>query len=89
MTDLYFEDSSERPVGTVERLRAEVDRTVAQATGAVRDARDRVVLEAKLRAHRVERRIQSQLALSALIALCSGVALGLLAAFLAGRSRGR
>lgn len=78
MTDLFLEDEPERRPAALETLRAEARRLERRihnsASGAVEDAR--------LAVRRTQHRINAQLGLAALIALGTGLVLGLAAAAL-------
>lgn len=93
MTDIYTEDPDDFDAtpGALEKLRAEVARARHQLEQRVQASASDVMDETRMLARRAQHRINSQLGASALIAVCTGVTLGLLAALLlAGRgSRSR
>lgn len=91
MTDIYTEDSDEfdtRP-GALEQLRAEVARATHRLEHRIQSSASDVVDETRMLVRRAQHRINSQLGSAALIALCSGVALGLLAAAFVGSRSSR
>lgn len=84
MTDVYTEDPDDfgtRP-GALEQLRAEVARRTHRLEHRIHASASDVMDETRMLVRRAQHRINSQLGSAALIALCSGVALGLLAAML-------
>jgi ElaB/YqjD/DUF883 family membrane-anchored ribosome-binding protein len=84
MTDIYTEDSDDpemRP-GALALLRAEAARFASQIEHRLQASASDVMDEARMLARRAEHRIHSRFGTAALVALGSGVALGLLAAVL-------
>jgi len=91
MTDIYTEDSDgldARP-GAVELLRAEVARAASLIEDRILASASDAMDETRMLARRAQHRINSQLGTAALIALGTGVVLGLLAAALAGARSSR
>lgn len=91
MTDVYTEDSDEfdtRP-GAVEMLRAEVARARHQLEQRIQASASDVVDETRMLVRRAQHRVNSQLGSAALIALGTGIVLGLLAAALSGSRSSR
>jgi hypothetical protein len=89
MTDLYTEDADEfeAPISALERLRAELARAASQLEHIVHDSASNVMDETRFLALKARHKINSRLGVSALIAVGSGLALGLLAAALSSRRR--
>jgi len=87
MTDLYIEDPQDGRLTAVEQLRAEMGRLRHQLERAVQDSASDVAMETRVLMHRARRNINARLGTSALIAIAAGLALGLVAAALAGMRR--
>jgi signal transduction protein with GAF and PtsI domain len=89
VTDVYIEDpdDQESRLSAIERMRAEVDRMVVQLEHMIQNAGADVADAARLRARYVERKIKSQFALSAAIAVGVGLLIGAAVAGLSARSR--
>ena len=82
MADIYTEDSDEfdaRP-GAVELLRAEVARAASLLEQRILSSASDAMDETRMLARRAQHRINSQLGTAALVALGTGVVLGLIAA---------
>ena len=91
MTDIYTEeeyDYETRP-GVVAQLRAEVARFASQIEHRLQASASDVMDETRMLARRAEYKIHSRFGAAALIALGTGVALGLIAAGLSSRSARR
>lgn len=85
MADIYTEDSDEfdaRP-GAVELLRAEVARAASLLEQRILSSASDAMDETRMLARRAQHRINSQLGTAALVALGTGVVLGLIAAAIA------
>jgi ElaB/YqjD/DUF883 family membrane-anchored ribosome-binding protein len=94
MTDIYTEDpyDPEMRPGALAVLRAEAARLASQLEHRLQASASDVMDETRMLARRAEYKIHSRFGTAALIALGSGVALGLLAASLSShgtRRRGR
>lgn len=89
MSDHYTDDEYDygqrTRVGAMELLRAEAVRLMSRLEHRVQASASDVMDETRMLARRAEYRIHSQFGTAALIALGSGVALGLLAAALSSR----
>jgi len=91
MTDIYTEDPYEyepRP-GAIALLKAEAARFVSQIEHRLQASASDVMDETRMLARRAEYKIHSRFGTAALIALGTGVTLGLLAAALSSRSARR
>ncbi|HTT97505.1 MAG TPA: hypothetical protein VMF58_05610 [Rhizomicrobium sp.] len=91
MSDIYTDedyDDQVRP-GALELLRAEARRFASQLEQRLQASASDVMDETRMLARRAEYRIHSRFGTAALIALGSGVALGLLAAVLSSRGARR
>jgi ElaB/YqjD/DUF883 family membrane-anchored ribosome-binding protein len=87
MTDIYTDDDYEqrtRP-GVLDFLRAEASRLVSRMEHRLQASASDVMDETRMLARRAEHKIHSRMGTAALIALGSGIALGLLAAALSSR----
>ena len=89
MTDLFLEDDEPglEPHGLA-RMRAEVSRAANALERRLHNSASMAVEDARLMMRRAERRIHARLGTAALVAVATGVLLGLLVAMLAaGRRR--
>lgn len=82
MTDLYIEEPDDPQLGGLEQMRAELARLKSQLEHKVQASASDVLDETRMLARRAQHYVNSRLGASALIAICAGVALGLLAAAL-------
>jgi hypothetical protein len=86
VTDIYTEDL-DTPLGVLASLRLDARRLAAQLEHRFQASASNVVDETRFLALKARHRINSRLGMSALIAVGSGLALGLLAAALSTRRR--
>jgi hypothetical protein len=87
MTDIYTDEDFDHEVGpgTLELLRAEARRLASRLENSLEATASDVIDETRMLARRAEYKIHSRFGTAALIALGSGMALGLLAAALLSR----
>jgi len=86
MSDAYFEDPQDDQIGALDQLRAELARLKSEVEHRIQASASDVVDETRMLARRAQHKIRSQFGLAALIAVCTGVALGLVAAAILSRS---
>jgi hypothetical protein len=84
MSDVYIEEPEETHVGALEQFRAELSRLRSRLEHRLQASASDVMDETRMFARRAQHRINTQLGASALIAICTGVVLGLLAAIIFG-----
>jgi ElaB/YqjD/DUF883 family membrane-anchored ribosome-binding protein len=87
MSDLFLDDDGPLKPGALAKLRAEVSRATNTLERRLHNSASMAVEDARLLMRRAERQIHARLGAAALVALATGVLLGLIVAMLTASRR--